>query len=77
MIWDQIDKKQLVSYKLRVDLDPSVNENLVRHGQEPLPTLKEMREEKRRKESRSRSPSSKQTTPTATVTNVKKGHLPS
>ena len=66
-----------MSYKLRVDLDPGVNEQLVSHGLEPLPTLKEMREEKRRKESRSRSPSSKPTTPTPSVTNVTKGHLPS
>lgn len=75
MIWDQIDKKQLVSYKLRVDVEPSVNELLVSHGLEALPTLKEMREQKRRKESRSRSPSSKPTTPTPSVTNVQKGHL--
>ena len=44
MIWDQIDKKQLVSYKLRVDVDPEVNDMLVSHGLEALPTLKEMRE---------------------------------
>lgn len=60
-----------------MDVDPAVNELLVSHDVEPLPTLKEMREQKRRKDSRSRSPSSKPTTPTPSVTNLNQGHLPS
>ena len=41
-MWSLVDNKRVVNYKLRVDLDPSVNEFLKINGAESLQTLKEV-----------------------------------